>query len=52
MDSFQYVYILVSESDPHRHYTGHTQDLEERLLAHNSGKVPHTRRYRPWIIST
>ena len=52
MNAFQYVYILVSESDPLRHYTGLTQDLEERLLAHNNGKVPHTRRFRPWRIET
>jgi putative endonuclease len=50
--SFHYVYILVSESDPSRHYTGLTQDLESRLQAHNAGKVPHTAKYTPWKIET
>jgi putative endonuclease len=49
---FYYVYILVAETDPSRHYTGLTQDLEARLLAHNSGQVPHTSKYRPWRIET
>ena len=47
---FHYVYILVSEADETRHYTGLTQDLKRRLEAHNSGQVPHTFRYRPWRI--
>ncbi len=48
--SFHYVYILVSEAEETRHYTGLTQDLEARLLAHNSGQVPHTSKFRPWRI--
>lgn len=48
MTTFFYVYILQSESDPDKHYTGMTQDLSSRLMAHNSGKVPHTSRYGPW----
>jgi predicted GIY-YIG superfamily endonuclease len=51
-NNFHYVYILVSESDNSRHYTGITSDLEERLKAHNSGKVPHTSKYKPWRIET
>jgi len=49
---FHYVYILKSTSDPARHYTGLTQDLDARLKDHNWGKVPHTRKYRPWVIET
>jgi len=49
---FYYVYILFSVSDDSRHYTGFTEDLEARLKAHNSGKVPHTSKYRPWRIET
>jgi predicted GIY-YIG superfamily endonuclease len=49
---FHYVYILQSESDPQRYYTGFTEDLDARLKAHNSGQVPHTRKYRPWQIKT
>ena len=47
---FHYVYVLVSVSDQYHHYTGLTEDLEARLKAHNSGKVPHTSKYRPWRI--
>lgn len=49
-NTFHYVYILVSESDESRHYTGLTDDLEARLKAHNAGQVPHTTKYRPWRI--
>ena len=52
MTGFHYVYILVSEADPSRHYTGTTDDLNDRLAAHNSGKVHHTSKHRPWRIST
>jgi predicted GIY-YIG superfamily endonuclease len=47
-----YVYILVSESQPHRRYTGFTSDLELRLSKHNAGSVPHTAKYRPWKYET
>ena len=49
---FHYVYILQSESDPQRYFTGFTEDLDARLKAHNSGQVPHTRKQRPWQIKT
>jgi predicted GIY-YIG superfamily endonuclease len=49
---FHYVYILVSESDPDRHYVGSTADLNTRLAAHNAGKVSYTAKYRPWRIET
>jgi len=50
--SFHYVCILTSETDPTRHYTGLTQDLETRLQTHNSGQVTHTAKYTPWRIET
>jgi putative endonuclease len=50
MQNFHYVYILVSESDPKRHYAGLTSDLTKRLKAHNSGKCTHTAKYGPWKI--
>jgi putative endonuclease len=50
--NFYYIYILTSEIDKTRHYTGFTQDLEKRLMAHNNGQVPHTAKYRPWYIET
>ena len=49
---FHYVYILVSEADKLRHYTGLTQDLAARLKSHNQGQVPHTAKYCPWRIET
>ncbi len=39
---FHYVYILVSGTDPARHYVGSTRDLQARLAAHNAVKVRHT----------
>ncbi len=49
---FHYVYILKSDSDPERHYIGLTTDLAARLAAHNSGKVSHTSKFKPWTIET
>jgi len=47
-----YVYILRSEADLSRHYTGCTTDLQDRLRRHNSGDVPHTAKYAPWKAET
>ena len=52
MITFYYVYILQSEVDPNRFYTGFTEDLKSRLAHHNSGKVPATRPYKPWQFKT
>ncbi|GMU94415.1 MAG: hypothetical protein AMXMBFR4_34730 [Candidatus Hydrogenedentota bacterium] len=52
MNGFHYVYILVSETDPTKHYTGYTTDLLTRLEAHNQGRSPHTAKYVPWRIET
>ena len=49
---FHYVDILVSESDSDRHYVGLTDDLENRLASHNSGKVAHTSKHKPWRFET
>ena len=49
---FTYVYVLQSERDPNRHYTGMTDDLAERLRRHNAGECPHTAKHRPWRIRT
>jgi predicted GIY-YIG superfamily endonuclease len=48
---FFYVYILQSETGEH-FYVGLTEDLRARLKDHNSGKVPHTAKHRPWRIKT
>jgi putative endonuclease len=52
MHQFLYVYILVSEVDVTKHYTGITRDLFERLGYHNRGHCPHTSKYKPWRIET
>jgi putative endonuclease len=52
MENFYYVYILTSEVDPSRHYTGFTEDLDKRLKAHNARQVPHTAKYKPWYFET
>ena len=49
---FHYVYILKSEVAPERHYIGMTSDLATRLAAHNSGKVSHASKFKPWTIET
>jgi putative endonuclease len=52
IDGFHYVYILQSEGDCIRHYTGITQDVAARLKAHNSGQVAATARFRSWRVET
>jgi predicted GIY-YIG superfamily endonuclease len=47
---FYYVYILQSEDDPERFYTGFTENLESRLKAHNAGRCSHTSKHKPWRI--
>ncbi len=49
---FYYVYILQSEVDQKRFYTGFTENLDSRLKTHNAGTVPHTSKYKPWSIKT
>ena len=44
------VYVLRSEADPTRYYTGLTSNLAGRLDAHNAGRVLHTADGKPWII--
>ena len=47
------VYILQSESQPETFYAGFTDlPVEERLVYHNAGKVPHTAKHRPWRVKT
>ena len=52
MPTFFYVYILQSEKDFDRFYSGYTEDLDDRLKHHNTGAVPATRPYRPWRYKT
>jgi len=52
MEGFFYVYVLVSEVDASRHYTGITRDLAARLKEHNRGGCPHTAKHKPWKFET
>ena len=52
MNSFCYVYILQSTVDAERFYTGLTDDLRDRLKAHNAGRIRHTATWRPWRLKT
>ena len=50
----QFVYILESLTDPDRHYVGCTNNVEERLLRHNSGEAQsqsrHSSIHGPWRV--
>jgi len=48
----KYVYILQSECDSGRFYTGSTYNLNKRLAEHNAGKSIHTNKFKPWKIKT
>ena len=52
MAKFHYVYILQSEVDPARFYTGFTDDLGARFKNHNTGLVRHTSKWKPWRVKT
>jgi len=51
MNDYHYVYTLQSLSQTNQIYTGRTENLQRRLNDHNAGKVPHTSKFRPWVIS-
>ena len=44
-----YVYLLKSLKDG-RYYIGQTQDLQERLAYHNTGRSTYTRDRGPWEL--
>ena len=52
MTKFFYIYILQSETEPQRFYTGFTHDLRTRLKHHDSGRIPHTAKWKPWQLKT
>ena len=47
-----YVYLLESIPGPNRHYVGFTENLRQRLVAHNEGKLPTTAPHCPWRVMT
>jgi len=44
-----YTYVLKSEKDG-MHYIGFTEDIEKRIIEHNSGSVPATRSRMPFEL--
>ena len=46
----RFVYILRTETEPPRYYTGLTSSVAERLDAHNAGRCRHTAHHRPWRV--
>jgi putative endonuclease len=52
MGNFFYIYVLQSEIDPKRFYTGLTNDLPHRLQNHNAGRVLHTAKWKPWRLKS
>jgi len=45
-----FVYILYSKSCD-KFYTGHTQDLNNRLLEHNEGETKSIKSCIPWTLT-
>ena len=44
-----YMYILKSENNK-QYYVGHTSNIEDRVIRHNTGRVTATRQNIPWSI--
>ena len=44
------VYVLRSDCNPDRYYTGLTNNVERRLAEHNSGDSKYTAYLRPWSL--
>lgn len=47
----RFVYILQSESNPGRFYTGLTAGVQLRLADHNQGRYRHTSSGMPWKVA-
>lgn len=45
-----YVYVLRNQQRKPSFYIGFTLDPQERCQQHNQGKVPSTRKFRPWKL--
>ncbi|MSU56346.1 MAG: GIY-YIG nuclease family protein [Candidatus Taylorbacteria bacterium] len=46
---YYYAYVLRSLKNDDL-YVGSTEDVENRLRLHNSGRVRSTKAYRPWVL--
>jgi putative endonuclease len=47
----RFVYVLVSQADPGRHYIGIASDPVARLTWHNAGPCGYTVAHRPWKLA-
>jgi putative endonuclease len=45
-----YVYLLRSVNFTDQTYIGYTEDLKQRMTAHNAGESKHTAKYKPWNL--
>ena len=45
-----YIYLIESVHQRQQRYVGLTRNLKQRLVEHNGGKSPHTRKFRPWTL--
>ena len=45
-----YVYVLQSINNPEHFYVGYTNNLKQRIKAHNSGNSIHTNKFKPWNL--
>lgn len=45
-----YVYVIRSLVVPQELYIGYTKDMHARINMHNSGKSPHTSKFKPWEL--
>lgn len=52
MPEYYFTYMLVDAAIGAHRYVGCTQDLKARLKKHNAGAVPHTAKFRPWVLET
>ena len=43
-----YVYILKNAQA--KNYVGHTNNIERRIIEHNSGLSPYTKNRGPWVL--
>jgi len=46
-----YVYFLRSLKNPKKTYVGFTENIDQRLAEHNTGKNPSTARHIPWELA-
>jgi len=51
VDIVYYDYLLRSEKDPERFYTGFTKDLKRRLTEYNRSRQGYSKQYAPWVLT-